>query len=158
MKTTFTIILIILFLTFSGSAAVAQKSGYCKSFSLISNQEPNEATLFTVPVNKHFVLEKLYISGGNGQWSLIANNNFSIKGRLYAVTFRVYEFPNGTIILNSEDDLFFSYTSSNNELILTVIGYFDDTVAAMSADINGDGIVNMLDFAILSKQWLNGTS
>lgn len=164
MKTTLTIILTILFLTFS--TAFAQKTGYCKTFPIspVGLGEPNELTLFTVPLDTHFVLERIYISGRSGYWSLSANSNFSIQGLLYLytshqATFEVYEFPNGSAVFNAENDIVLSYIPSNvYELFLTIIGHFEDiTPVKSSADVNGDGKIDMLDFAILSKQWLNGT-
>lgn len=159
MKTLITIILTTLFLTFFASSALAEKTGYCKTFSIspVGHSEPNNLTLFTVSLNTRFVLQRLYISGYSSRWSLIANSNFSIfgdcKNRL-----DTYEFPDGCAVFNAEDDLVFSYIpSSIYELTPTIIGYFEDTVPAKaSADINGDGKVNMLDFVILSDQWLNG--
>lgn len=163
MKTTLTIILTILFLTFFSPTAVAEKTGYCKTFSIRSTDEPNNLTLFSVPLDTKFVLERLYISG-RGDWSLNVNSTFSMSGSLTTniympFCFTPYEFPTGTVVFNAEDDIVLSFpciSSSTFNFFFTIIGYFEDTAPAKSsADINGDGKVDMLDFAILSKQWLN---
>lgn len=162
MKITLTIIVTILFLVFSGSTILAQKTGYCKTLSLESadHAEPNNLMFFSVPSNTKFVLERLYVSGqGAPRWSLTANSSFSISGKFFTNTyvpyqFNAYEFPNETAVFNTGDEFVLSYPYRCAGVFVTIIGYFEDTVAAMSADINGDGKVNMLDFAELSKQWL----
>lgn len=161
MKTIATIILTILFLTLS--PALAQKTGYCKTFSINSDEhEPNGLTLFSVPLDTKFVLERLYISG-EGDWSLNVNSTFSMSGSLTTniympFCFTPYEFPSGTVVFNAEDDVVLSFpciSSSVFKFFFTIVGDFENTVAPeMSADINGDGKVNMLDLSILSKQWL----
>lgn len=160
MKTALAMIVTILFLTLS--TAFAQKTGYCKTFSAISDQETNDTTLFAVPLDKYFVLQRIYVSGRSGRWSLSANSNFSIKGFLssnvyISPTFEKYDFLDGSIVFNAEDDLTLSYNAGVGwEMFITIIGYFEDVAPVeLSADLNSDGKVNILDFAILSEQWLN---
>lgn len=139
------------------SIASAGKQGYCKSFE-VRTSDPNEIEIFTVPIGERFVLLTTCVSG-SGNWSLTANSNFSISGRisenLYSVhSCDTYQFPDMTATINAAETLFLAYDTSNQRLTVTLIGYFEDLHHYSTADLTGDGIVNFADFAVFANEWL----
>ena len=137
-----TILLIVLL---SVSAAFGhEKEGYSKYFEV-----PFEETveLLTVPENKTFVLRKLYVSGAslwqiNRDGELLLNNMIG-QGE--------HDFPDYCVTVGPGKTLEARDTSTL--LKITLIGYFY-TPVSNGPDLNGDGIVNFEDFAIMANRWL----
>ncbi len=137
--------IILTFLLLSASVSFAQvKEGYCKYFEV-----PFESTvvLLTVPANKTFVLRKLYLSGPS-VWEINRDGELFFNSSIGLGT---HDFPDQTVTAGPGQTLEASGASAL--LKMTLMGYFY-TPGASGADLNGDGIVNFLDFAILADKWL----
>ena len=141
------ITVILVFLLLSASAAFAQrKEGYTKYFEV-----PFESTalLLTVPANKTFVLRKLYKSGGS-IWQINRDGELLLS---YIMGLSPLDFPDYCVTAEAGQTL---EASGTNALVkMTLMGYFY-TPGAIGADLNGDGFVDFLDFALFAGKWLDG--
>jgi hypothetical protein len=67
----------------------------------------------------------------------------------------VHDFPDQCIAVNSGQALKAQNSYHAHEVEMTFIGYFEKVGPV--GDLNGDGIVNMLDFAMMAEDWLEST-
>ncbi len=160
-------ILILMLMLCAASPVLAEKQGFCKSFKLQSLVfEPNEIEILTVPAYKQFVLSAFSVScNWMSQWSLSANENFSVSGVTDGVTMYrnrhrgINMLPDRIAIINPSETLTLSFLVWGNDktLIVTIMGYFEDLPQCPSSDLTGDCKVNFDDFALMASQWLDGT-
>lgn len=129
---------------------------FCQSYQLTSNNIPNDVNAFIVPADKVFVLLRLYVDCLDGNWQLKVDNDTWLIGSHFSGKNYIHserEFPEGTAIVGSGKTLKLKGVEYNT-VFYTIVGYFRDAVLTPSADINGDGNVNLLDLAALGSQWL----
>ncbi len=140
--------IILIFLLLSASTAVSQvKEGYCQYFEV-----PFEETvlLLTLPANKIFVLRKLYVSGGN-IWQINRDGELLLSN---IIGHSPFDFPDYCVTAGPGQTLEFYNSYTAGTLKVTIMGYLY-TPGASGPDLNGDGFVDFLDFAIFGSKWLD---
>lgn len=138
--------IILAFLLLSASTSFAQaKEGYCKYFE-VPFQENVE--LLTVPANKTFVMRKLYLSGAS-LWQINRDGELLLSN---IIGLSPFDFPDYCVTAGPGQTLEANGTNGLGKMIL--MGYFY-TPGASGPDLNGDGFVDFLDFAIFGSKWLD---
>ncbi|GEM_PF-5633436 len=117
----------------AASAGILEREGFCRKFELSAS---STSDLLTVPAGKRFVLLRLnstYIS--NGKWELECDTfHFDNTVTLFqrndaggSTDYRyVTDFPDRCLVVDSEDSLSVTNTSTNN-LSVTITGYYFNT-------------------------------
>lgn len=155
MKVIKTIVLTIILLV--GGTAFARE-GFCRFFEI--PPDSNEI-LVTVPQGKVLVLRKLYAynSSSSIQWYMTDGEDLFIDGLISVIAYNnpwvyMHDFPDRCVVVGGGKTLVAYNTHSSSLLKTTVIGYFD-VPAAKGSDLNGDGIVNFQDFALMANKWMD---
>ncbi len=114
----------------AASAGILEREGFCRKFDISAS---GTSDIITVPAGKRFVLLRLnstHIS--NGKWEMqcdtfhfdniitLFQRNDAGGGTDYRY---VTDFPDRCLVINSEDSLSVTNTSTNN-LSITITGYF----------------------------------
>ena len=140
------ITVILVFLLLSASAAFAQrKEGFTQYFEVPFGET---VELLTVPANKTLVLRKLYLSGVS-IWQINRDGELLLSN---IIGLSPFDFPDYSVTVGPGGTLGASGMNGLGKMIL--MGYFY-TPGASGADLNGDGVVDFLDFAIFGSKWLD---
>lgn len=154
------ILLAILFCPVILSAERA-KEGYCK-FVTVSGESTE--TIVVVPNGKRFVLRKLYAPAHYTSWQLTVNDVLFMDDSINVLRYNsgdvpswvyqgIHDFPDQCVVLNSGQTLK-AENSHTSDAKMMFIGYLEN-VGPIS-DLNGDGKVDLLDFAKMASEWLEG--
>ncbi len=142
----------------------------CDGFSAhLHKVESGEYLVTTVPKDKELVLLRAYVESSYGVktsggyytfWKLksgttVIDGSFRSTPTGEPFQYR-QEYPDGCLVVVSGESLYFIVGKLYSSL--TILGYFRPaaTEPELSGDLNGDGKVNALDFAILAENWLAG--
>jgi len=134
----------------------AQTKPFCQSYVVFEA----DVNAIAVPENKEFVLLKLYVDCVNGLWQINIDNEMWLIGRHDAYRNFISssrEFPEGSAVVGSGKNIVLKKSPDSQYIYYTLIGYLKDAEPLPSADLNGDGKINLFDFSIFASQWLVGT-
>jgi hypothetical protein len=133
----------------------AQTEPFCKSYDVLIK----DVNAITVPEGKEFVLLKLYVDCLDNLWQINVDNEMWLIGnhagsKNFVSSSR--EFPEGSAVIGSGKNIVLKKNQNpgGQYIYYTLIGYFRDAEPMPSADLNGDGEVNLLDLAVLASQWM----